>query len=206
MVSNNPHYLSGRKKFEDKDFEGALADYSRSLQDEENPSVYSERAVVYYYLKQLDKSLADMDHAASLEPENPYRYSSRAYIKDAMGDTEGAIQDYEKAVELDPEDSIAYNNLGLLLEKRGYKEKAKENYDRADQLEDVDKLLKRIRKEQKDEQIQSQPQLQSQSQENEDDVVSREEMSIFALLRQTFTTKSGFKEYVAFLRNGFKQR
>ncbi|MEQ9187894.1 MAG: tetratricopeptide repeat protein [Cryomorphaceae bacterium] len=204
MISSNPHYLSGRKKFESQDYQGALIDYSKALKEEENPNVYSERAVVYYYLKQLDQSLADMNHAAKLEPQNPYRYSSRAYIKDAMGDTEGAIADYQKTIEIDPEDSIAHNNLGLLQEKLGYKDKAKKNYERADQLADVDKLLNKIRAEQRNESIEQ----QQQQQKSAPDTTShdeRKELSIVALLRQTFLTKSGFKEYLAFIRNGFKR-
>lgn len=202
MISSNPHYLSGRNKFEAQDYAGALTDYNKALEQEENPNVYSERAVVYYYLKQLDKSLDDMNHAAKLEPQNPYRYSSRAYIKDAMGDTEGAILDYQQAITLDPEDSIAHNNLGLLQEKLGYKEKAKKNYERADQLADVDKLLNKIRTEQRNESIERQQQ-QSASEITSTD--ERQELSIVALLRNTFMTKSGFKEYLAFIRNGFKR-
>ncbi|NQV52777.1 MAG: tetratricopeptide repeat protein [Flavobacteriales bacterium] len=203
MISSNPHYISGRKKFEVQDYAGALSDYNLSLEAEENPNVYSERAVVYYFLKQLDNSLADMDHAAELEPENPYRYSSRAYIRDAMGDTEGAIIDYQKAIHLDPEDSIAHNNLGLLQEKLGYKEKAKKNYERADQLADVDKLLNKIHTEQRNESIERE---QQREQPKEASREEREELSIVAILRNTFLTKTGFKEYLAFIRNGFKRQ
>ena len=125
MISNNPHYLSGRKKFEAQDYAGALVDYNQAIKEEENPSIYSERGVIWYYLQDKEKSLSDMDYALGLEPNNPYRYSSRAYIKDWIGDIKGAIADYEVAVKLDPEDSIAYNNLGLLQEKLGYVDKAK---------------------------------------------------------------------------------
>jgi tetratricopeptide (TPR) repeat protein len=205
MISSNPHYIAGRKKFEAQDFHGALEDYNRCIEAEENPNVYSERGVVFFYLKELDKSLADMNHAADLEPENPYRYSSRAYIKDAMGDLEGAIKDYEKAVELDPEDSIAYNNLGLLQEKLGYKQKAQKNFKRADELADVDELLQQIRKEQKD-QARTEANTKSKhlvpDQDNTD--ADRNERKILAILRETFTTRSGFKEYLRFIQNGFK--
>ena len=205
MISSNPNYIAGRKKFEAQDFEGALADYNRCIAEEENPNVYSERGVVYFYLKQLDKSLADMDHAADLEPENPYRYSSRAYIKDAMGDLEGAIQDYEKAVELDPEDSIAYNNLGLLQEKLGYKTKAQHNFKRADELADVDELLQKIREEQKDEvKMEANTKSKHLVPVQEDLDAKRNERKILAILRETFTTRSGFKEYLRFIQNGFK--
>ena len=203
MISNNPHYLSGRKKFEAKDFAGALNEYNEALKAEENPSIYSERGVVWYYLGDKEKSLADMDHAASLEPTNPYRYSSRAYIKDWIGDIKGAIADYEKAVELDPEDSIAFNNLGLLQEKQGYVDKAKSNYERADKLEGVDELLQKIRAEQKE--LHDKDIAKNEEQKASDSSYEeRTKISTFALVRNTFATKNGWKEYIDFIRNGFK--
>ena len=199
MISQNKYYISGRTKFEVQDFEGALKDYTDAIGEEENPSIYSERAVVYFYLKNLEASMADMNYAVNLEPENPYRYSSRAFIKDAMGDTEGAIADYEIAIKLDPEDSIAYNNMGLLQEKLGYKTKAKEYYDSADSLAEVDNLLERIKKKNFNEFVES---VDAAAEEHK----VKKEMSLFVLMRNTLTTKSGFKEYIDFLKNGFKAR
>lgn len=197
MISQNTHYLTGRKKFEAQDYQGALEDYTEAIQEEENPSIYSERAVVYYYLKNLAMSMADMNYAAELEPENPYRYSSRAFIKDAMGDTEGAIADYEIAIKLDPEDSIAYNNLGLLQEKLGYKAKASEHYKKADSLAEIDNLMDRIQKKNFDEFVESVDALAEEQK-------ARRELSLFAILRNTFTTKNGFIEYIDFIKNGFR--
>lgn len=206
MISNNEFYRSGRVKFEAHDFEGALADYNKAIAQSEDPFLYSERGVVYYHLKMLHKSLEDMNHAAELEPENPYRYSSRAYIKDALGDTEGAVADYERAVQLDPEDSIAFNNLGLLLEKMGYKDKAKDNFQRADQLEGVDKILDKVRKEQRELAKEEETKTVKIEEHSEEDIDldERKKRSIWALLRNTFTTKNGFKEYIEFIRNGLK--
>jgi tetratricopeptide (TPR) repeat protein len=197
MISNNAFYISGRAKFEAHDYKGALEDYTNAIKEEENPSIYSERAVVYYYLKDIESSMADMNYAAKLEPENPYRYSSRAFIKDAMGDTEGAIKDYEIAIQLDPEDSIAYNNLGLLQEKLGYQAKAKEHYAKADSLAEVENLLERIKKKNFAEFNES---VDAAAEEQK----TRKEMSLIAIMRNTFTTKSGFKEYIDFLKNGFR--
>lgn len=205
MISKNSHYISGRKKFDDKDFAGALVDYNRAISEEENPSLYSERGVIWYYLQDKDKSLSDMNYAVDIDAQNPYRYSSRAYIKDWIGDIEGAIQDYEKAVELDPEDSIAYNNLGLLQEKLGYADKAKSNYQRADQIAGVDELLEKIRKEQKElHDMDIQRAKTSGVSTNLEGESARQKLSIFALLRTTFGTRSGMKEYLDFIKNGFR--
>ena len=205
MISKNSHYLSGRKKFDDKDFAGALVDYNRAISEEENPSLYSERGVIWYYLQDKNKSLSDMNYAVDIDAQNPYRYSSRAYIKDWIGDIEGAIKDYEKAVDLDPEDSIAYNNLGLLQEKLGYADKAKSNYQRADQIAGVDELLEKNRKEQKElHDMDVERGKAGQDAASLEPGSARSQLSIFALLRTTFGTRSGMKEYLDFIRNGFK--
>ena len=209
MISSNPFYLSGRVKFEAGDYQGALHDYNQALEMEENPAVYSERAVVFFHLGKLEESLTDMDYAAELEPENPYRYASRAYIKDAMGDVEGAIRDYERTIALDPEDSIAHNNLGLLQEKLGYRETARQHFDRADKLAEVDKLLERIRADQGQVTVESTHiRTLVETDMNEEDGSGHAKTtnlrSLWMLLKRTFTTREGFRDYLQFLRHVFK--
>lgn len=193
MISNNPFYLSAHAKFEQQQFASAIEDFNKAIEQEENPSIYSERAVAWFHLGEHLKSIEDMNYAADLEPENPYRYASRAYIKDAMGNTEGAIADYEMAIKLDPEDAIAHNNLGLLLEKQGYKRQAQENFERADKLAEMSGLFSQI-----------------QAKESVEIVASTESMeteqspSLLDFIRSTFTTKAGFSQYLNFIRNGFK--
>ncbi|GAB4374910.1 MAG: hypothetical protein Kow0075_00900 [Salibacteraceae bacterium] len=196
MISSNKHYIEGRRRFEQGDYEAALDLYNKAIAEEENPNLYSERAVVYFYLGKRELSLRDMNHAADLDPENPYRYSSRAYIKDWIGDVHGAIADYEMAIKLDPEDSVAYNNLGLLQEKLGYMAQAQENFKRADRLAGVDELLEKIRREHLDK--------PACTNEDQGVQVTYEEISVAQLLKKTFTTKSGFREFVKFITNGFK--
>lgn len=207
MISSNKYYLSGRSKFEQKDYQGALDDYNRCIAEEENPNVYSERGVVYFHLKNLSKSLADMDYAAELEPENPYRYASRAYIKDAMGDLEGAILDYEKAIQLDPEDSIAHNNLGLLLEKRGYQQKAASFFKKADQLASDQGLFGEsdlIKNQSQQVQKEAASEYRTLSAVYEKEKPSGGKITLWKIVKETLTTSSGFKEYFRFLKNGFK--
>jgi len=203
MISSNKHFVSGRLKFESQDYEGALVDYTEAIREEENPSIYSERAVVYFYLKRMKESLADMNYAQSIDPDNPYRYSSRAYIKDAMGDTAGAIEDYEIAIKLDPEDSVAYNNLGLLQEKLGYKKMAKEHFKKADELAEVDQLLNRIQEKAEEEEKSEQNAEVVPDISDSEDVDEPENLR--TLLKRTFTTRDGFKDYLKFIRNGFKR-
>ena len=100
----------------------------------DDPYSFEYRAMSYYHLGDYENCLADMNAAQNLQPNNPFRYSSRAYVKNKIGDFDGAIEDYQKAVHLDPEDAIAYNNLGLAMEGKGYSGKAKSHFDKADEL------------------------------------------------------------------------
>ncbi|MCZ4408107.1 tetratricopeptide repeat protein [Cryomorphaceae bacterium 1068] len=175
-----------------KDFENAVYWYSRAISvSPDDAELYSERAVAYFHRKMLKESLADMDKAQEIEPKKPYRYSSRAYIKDAMGDTQGAVEDYRVAIELDPEDAVAHNNLGLLEEKLGHMAQAKAMFDLADALaknesgsdDPADYRPKNIQRE--------------INQEKSQKSMSAEVLNIFR-------SKEGFKEFLSFIRNGFK--
>lgn len=175
-----------------KDFENAVYWYSRAISvSSDDAELYSERAVAYFHRKMLKESLADMDKAQELEPQKPYRYSSRAYIRDAMGDTQGAVEDYRIAIELDPEDAIAHNNLGLLEEKMGHMAQAKAMFDLADALaknesgsdDPADYRPKNIQRE--------------IDQEKTKKSISSEVLNVFR-------SKESFKEFLSFIRNGFK--
>lgn len=190
-MSNKDTYLNkGLEHYQNKDFGGAVSAFSKALElDPNDADLFSTRAVAYFHLADLPASLQDMNTAQSLEPENPYRYASRAYIKDAMGDIHGAIEDYELAIKIDPEDAVAYNNLGMLQEKLGYKSKADSLFKFADDLAKgepgpVDFAEpKNIQKEVEEEKS-------KQSMGNE--------------MRKVFTSQKAFKEFLSFIRNGFK--
>ena len=179
-------------------FDKALDLLNQALDiDPKNPNILSERAVVYFHLEDKERALKELDVCVLLEPTNPYRYSSRAYVKAALKDIEGAIADYEKCVHLDPQDAIAYNNLGLLLESLGRMKQAKRNFDRADELEGVlkDRGIDLPKDETQD----------VKSEETSDAQRTKEEKtSTWSIVKGTLTDRSLFKEYISFIRNGFK--
>jgi tetratricopeptide (TPR) repeat protein len=196
-MSNKGKYIQKAHKFySDKKFEDAIYWYSRAVaEDDRDPDLYSERAVAYFHNKQLKESLADMDRSQELEPKNAYRYSSRAYIKDAMGDVNGAVEDYRVAVKLDPEDAIAHNNLGMLEEKLGYHNKAKTLLNFADDLAKNDPGHASG----SDGDAPKQPEnIQREIDQKKSDG------SLMGEMGKVFGSKKGFKEFVGFVKNGFK--
>lgn len=163
-----------------------------------NATIFCERGVAHFHAKHNLKALADMNKAVELEPNNSYRYSSRAYIKGVYRMTQEAIADYEKCIALDPEDSIAHNNLGLLQEQLGWQKQAEDNFDKADTLEGV----------LKDRKIDiPEPELTKQTEaivENNIEEAEEIESSKIKIAKAVFTQKSVFKEFIGFIKNGFK--
>ncbi len=205
----NSNHKKAQDLLDQQKFDASLIHFNKALKTDPNhPDILSHRGVLYLHLKQKKKCLDDLHLSLKLEPDNPYRYASLAYAKDFFGDLQGAIVDYQKAVELDPEDAVAHNNLGLLLEKQGYQQKAQRNFEKADKLSKIekkmfDKLDEMEGIEQSGDKINSSappPGERIQPQKLEPDHnPSRKEV-----VRDVFTKKTVFKEFLIFVRNGFK--
>lgn len=184
------------------DIQGSIALYTKAMeQHPKDCNLISDRAVAYLHLNEKEKSFADFDLALSLQPNYGYRYASRAFAKNHFGDIDGAVEDYEKAVELDPDDAVAQNNLGLLLEQKGYKNAAEERFKRADKLsKEEDHLLELM-----DDLDNEKPEEEIESKEEIDPNVQRQKnVSTGQELKKVFTSKSQFKEFMNFIKNGFK--
>jgi len=191
MSSKNPYFLQGLDKCKTQSYEEAIVLFTKAIEAEENPYIYSERGVAYLHVNNRKQALSDLDKALELEPNNPYRYSSRAYVRDFMGDVKGAVEDYKKAIELDPDDAIAYNNLGLLEEKLGYAESAKKRIKQADKLAAAQAYRENERK-------------AFETAPPKEVTPTESSVGIFGMVKKTFASKATFKEFVSFIKNGFK--
>lgn len=165
-------------------------EYSKALlklnelieKDSSQADYFEKRAMCNYHLGNFNECIPDFNHAQNIEPNNPFRYSSRAYVKGRIKDFDGAITDYETAIHLDPKDAIAHNNLGLILEQKGYQGRAKTNFEKADNLARITQ--------------------NNYEQIAEDNV--EEKSSVRKEVGNAVTTQKGFKEFIAFIMNGFK--
>jgi tetratricopeptide (TPR) repeat protein len=102
-----------------------------------SPDWIHDVALCHFHLDRKQEALEGLDRAADLQPDYGYRYASRAWMRQALGDVEGARADYEKAIALDPEDAISHNNLGLLEEQMGYRREAQRRFQVADELREM---------------------------------------------------------------------
>jgi Flp pilus assembly protein TadD len=199
MYINKPHKRA-QELLDAMKLHEALEQFNKALKESPNhPDILSHRGVLYLHMNQKKNCFDDLLKAQELQPDNPYRYSSMAYARDFFGDIDGAILDYEKAIALDPEDAIAHNNLGLLHEKKGYASKAKRQFERADKIAKIEnRLYDQVQTEElqtpKGEQLQPKKMAHSVPKKN----------SKTTIIRSIFTDRTVFKEFITFVKYGFK--
>jgi tetratricopeptide (TPR) repeat protein len=204
----NAQHQRADELMDQQKYDKALIAFNKALEKSpNNPIILSQRGVLYLHMNKKRNCLNDLNDALKLDPQNSYRYASRAYAKDFFGDLDGAIEDYEIAVKMDPEDAVAHNNLGLLLEKKGYQSKAQKKFDRADKLSKIEKKF--FDQLDKDEGIKSKDQKASPTPASGEKLqpkklVPDKNISTGKLFIQVFTKKKVFKEFVTFMKNGFK--
>jgi Flp pilus assembly protein TadD len=215
----NREFAKGIAKVKENDFLTAIEHFTLAIQEDvNNVECYAERAVAYLNTNQFDLSMFDMHRCIEMEPNNSYRYSCRAFLKAKIGDTEGAIADYEMAIKLDPEDAIAYNNLGLVQETKGYRVQAQKSFEKSNDLigynpkrfdegelkkEDPKKVMSAVDKHDHHSTEAIQPAAESNaSAEMQSDETAQPSKGQIA--KSVFTSRSGFKDFWKFIRNGFR--
>lgn len=171
-------------------------------------NILSDRAVAFLHKEDKLRSMADFNLAIQLDPEYSYRYASRAFARQHFGDLNGAVEDYQKAVELDPDDAVAHNNLGILLEQQGYQKESQERFARADKLSKMEDDLFGVMDEMENKsgdhekaEITEEATIEEteiSEQATEKDPSTSEEM------KKVFTSRKQFREFIQFIKNGFK--
>lgn len=179
-----------KNKVNEKEFDAALVILNQVLENypKEQEAIY-ERAVIYSNINKFELAVFDFNQLLEIEPSRAFYYSCRAFVKAKLADTNGAIADYQKAVELDPDDAVTYNNLGLLQEQQGYKSKAEKNFEKSNKI------------------IGYQPNRLGEGVVKEDKVVEdipEVVQSKSAIIKSIFSDKKVFKEFLNFIKNGFK--
>ena len=164
-----------------------------------DPDFLNDRAVALFHNDRVNESLVLLDQAINLQPKYGYRYAARGWMKQSLRDVKGAITDYKKALELDPEDAITLNNLGLLEEQIGRMQSARERFAAADAMDRIlDESL--IPKE-------SMGETGGQAQPIPPPLHKAPIPATntpWAEVIRALLTEEGRKEFIDFIRNGFK--
>lgn len=207
MFTNKTHEAAYNKQ-KDGDLDKAIQLYTKALAEApDDYNIISDRAVAYLHKEDKIKCFEDFDRAIELQPDYAYRYATRAFAKNHFGDIDGAVEDYEIAVNLDPTDGIAQNNLGMLLEKKGYKNQADERFKRADELSKQEDGLLDVIDELEGNEDETEDGVSASRRPSDSNVQTESEEPVGSQteeLKKVFTSKSQFKEFIRFIKNGFK--
>ena len=188
----------GRDSANSGQWVSALIAYDQALSVHQawelDPDFLNDRAVALFHNQRMEEGLKLLNAAIEQQPLYGYRYAARGWMRQAMKDIQGAISDYEKAIELDPEDAITLNNLGLLEEQLGRIKSAKERFRIADELDRVleEREIPKV-----------EPKVEPKSESTP--VPSRDApQGVWKEIWKALFTLQGRKEFLEFLRNGFK--
>lgn len=176
--------------------------------------IFYNRAVCYLNTAQFDLAVFDFSVLIEIEPNKAFNYSCRAFAKARTDDKKGAIADYEKALELEPDNPITYNNMGLVQEEIGYIKQAKKSFEQSDDLrkkEEANKVLHLKENQEVKQEVEDRLD-KAKVDSNAPKVVetpilpieTEVEKTKSEIIKEIFTNKNTFKEFIQFIKNGFK--
>ncbi|MBI2919600.1 MAG: tetratricopeptide repeat protein [Planctomycetes bacterium] len=111
--------LRAKARFQNRDLEGALADFDLALRTRpDEPALLNSRGVVRDSLGDYEGALADYSESLKLR-EAPEVYVNRGAAHRARGFVEKAIADYNRAIELNPRLADAWMNRGVARKTGG---------------------------------------------------------------------------------------
>ena len=203
-MSKNEYFEKAMRKVNENDFESAIELFTEALKEvDDKKDVYYNRAVAYLISEKIDLAIFDFNKLIDIDSNNAFYYSCRAFAKARTKDKTGAISDYEIAIRLDPDNPITYNNMGLVQEEIGYMKRAQKSFEQSDDLrkkEEAGKVLDINSSQQNKEEVDKRIENAKKSQAIE----PIEEKTKRQIAKDIFTDKSTFKEFIAFIKNGFK--
>ena len=102
--------ISGNQKYEQGNFQGAIADYNQALRiDPNDAQAYNNRGNAKYDLKDYAGAMGDFNEAIRIDPNNPTAYTNRGVTRIYLNsDVQGAIADYNQAIRINPSYAKAY--------------------------------------------------------------------------------------------------
>jgi tetratricopeptide (TPR) repeat protein len=98
-------------------FDKAIALYDQALATPDiskfvQASIYSDRGVAKWRLKQTKAAIDDFNQSIQLSPENAIVYNNRGNALMDLGHPEEAVKDFDRAITLSPNYGVAYTNRG----------------------------------------------------------------------------------------------
>ncbi|MDF2436453.1 MAG: tetratricopeptide repeat protein [Bacteroidota bacterium] len=132
---------AGDKKFENKDYAGALAEYTSAIQlNSEQADPYIKRGVCNVTLKKYDKAVNDYNKALKINQDTVKILYLRGLSFNASGNYKSAFDDFSKVIRLDPNNYDAYMQRGAACEGMENYRSASYDYSEAVRIKPSDGL------------------------------------------------------------------
>jgi tetratricopeptide (TPR) repeat protein len=101
-------YERGHAKYQEQDFDGALADLEQAVAlDPQHQGALYYQVALKEERGDLPGALATADLALERFPDDPTAFANRGYIRSRLGDRQGAREDYDEALKRRPDDRPA---------------------------------------------------------------------------------------------------
>lgn len=105
---------SGKSKFDNKDYSGALVDFTMAIEARsKEPEAYYQRGYAHYYLYNDEKAIEDYTRAIEVDDKYEKAYFERGYLLLSAKKYEEAIPDFEKVLAIRKDDKLSHYNIGL---------------------------------------------------------------------------------------------
>jgi tetratricopeptide (TPR) repeat protein len=111
------YFAAGVKKYNKKDYQGALADFNRTIELAPNVSQpYNNRGLLRAeVIKDYRGALADYNRAIQIDPNFANAYNNRGILQSTrFQDNQKALNDFNRAIQLNIDYANAYGNRGQL--------------------------------------------------------------------------------------------
>ena len=124
MKSDNAsaHNNLGLSYFEKGDFEEALVEYTKAINNEPAPLHYNNRGLAHLHIGKLVEAKKDFDEAINGNDKDPIYYFNRGNVFLDQGNFDEAQRDYDRAINLDPKNPKFWHSKGLAYEGRANRE------------------------------------------------------------------------------------
>ncbi|MEH2023827.1 tetratricopeptide repeat protein, partial [Nostoc sp.] len=139
--SVDTYYNEGLEKYNNKDFLGAIEDYTQAITINPNyVDAYCNRGLARSELGDQQAAIADYTQAININPNYADAYMKRGYVRFALGDKQAAIEDYTQAIRINPNDAGAYFYRGYVHSELGDQQAAIKDYNQAIKINPNDAL------------------------------------------------------------------
>ncbi|KAI9909572.1 hypothetical protein PsorP6_014827 [Peronosclerospora sorghi] len=99
-TDSSRHKNRGNAFFKSKDYEAAIREYSRGIEDRPSATLYSNRSAAYCALGAFQEAKADAEAAIALDPEWAKTYSRKGKALYGMASYKKAADAYARGLEL----------------------------------------------------------------------------------------------------------